>query len=132
MGIRMSDFSAGLVVHVDPNLNLDQNTLALYEQMAADFDGSTIVPNAQTTYYSAFMNNQDYPLNGWQGIVENVQSNNGGYLVTLQVVPMLDTGSAIENDYTEQYQVNNDGTYQYIQSFDPQNLAGQSTPLYDF
>ncbi len=110
---------------------LDANAQQLYQSMQDVINGYAITPADRTTYYSAVNNANGHVVNGWQGIITNVQQNANGYLVSIDVIPSLssDTGSACEivfdSDYSEQYQVFADSTFQYVGSLDPQGLAGQ-------
>jgi hypothetical protein len=67
-----------------------------------------------------------------------VQANCNGHLVTVQVIPSLSSdvygpaACAVTFDYSEQYQVNNDGTFQYLGSVFTQALAGQMPYLIGF
>lgn len=118
-----------LSVMFDPT-NLDQNTQQLYQSMQDSLNGSTFVPNDRTNYYSQVNNVNGFTLNGWQGIITNVQPNPNGNLVTVDVLPGLssdDVGACAiicDSDYSEQYQVFGDGTFQYIGFLDPQGLGG--------
>ena len=112
-------------VAVDTGLDLDQATLALYQQMATQLSGNAAVPNDRTNYYSAFRNMPHYQIGGWAGIVEDVQAVNGGNLVTVQVVPLFTTtATGVLNDYTEQYLIGNDGSIAYQGFADPNGWAG--------
>jgi len=111
--------------------NLDANTQQLYQSMQNSIDGFAITPADRASYYSAVNNVNGYTVNSWQGIITNVQQNANGYLVSVDVLPGLseDNGSACaitaNSDYSEQFQVFADGTFQYVGSLDPQGLAGQ-------
>ena len=113
---------------VNPNLNLDANTFALYQQMATTLSAVTDVPNDRLNYYSAVNQPPVYQILGWEGMVSTVQANNGGYLVGVSVVPYLSAeggaGVVSNSDYLETYQITN-GVVQYVGSADPQSLAGQ-------
>jgi len=118
-------------VIVDPDLNLDPNTQALYQQMAATLDGYAAVPQDRLNFYSALNN-----IAAWGGVVEDVQPNGGGYLVTVNVNAVLSPGDnglvsfvAMPGPYSEIYQVTN-GVIQYMGFNDPQNAAGQQ-PVYE-
>lgn len=94
-------------------------------------NGNAFIPNARLNHYSAVNNANGCVITTWQGIISNVQPNGNGNLVTLAYVPLLDSGTygqccfIVDSDYTEQYQVNNDGSFQYTGSFDPEGRAGQ-------
>jgi hypothetical protein len=74
-------------------------------------------------------------ITGWTGVITGIQPNCNGYLVSVLVTPALSSdvyGAStivVASDYTEQYQVNNDGSFQYLNSLDPQGLAGQLPDL---
>lgn len=117
-------------VVVDPSLNLDPDTMAIYQQMAAQLNDYPAIPNDRTNYYSAVNSPPDYIIAYWEGIVRNVQANGGGYQVTVSVIPNLsstDYGPATtipSSDYTETYWIAN-GNIQYVGFSDPNGLAGQ-------
>jgi hypothetical protein len=119
-----------LGVAFDPT-NLDQNTQQLYQSMQNSLNGSTFVPNDRTNYYSAVINVNGFVLNDWGGIITNVQPNANGFLVTVDVVPSLSSDTVgpnaiiCDSDYSEQYQVFGDGSFQYVGFLDTQGLAGQ-------
>ncbi|MGC8641471.1 MAG: hypothetical protein ACP5XB_16520 [Isosphaeraceae bacterium] len=110
-------------VYVDESLNLDPQTLALYQQAANQLTGYAPVPNDRTNYFAWVIAN--YTVLGWQGLVEALGSNGQGTLVTVSVVPTCDVPTAFGSDYTEQYLLANDGTIQYLGFSDPLGLAGQ-------
>ncbi len=103
----------------------------LYQNMANVLNGFTEVHDARSNFYSAVINNNGFVVNRWSGVIESVEPNANGNLVTLLVSAGLSsdaTGPATfmaPTGYLEQYQVNNDGTFQYVQSLDPKGLAGQ-------
>ena len=132
-GIRAADDPGPTFpVTVDFTLTLDANTQALYQQMATALSGYTTVPNDRINYYSAFNNWADYQISGWVGMVQNVQSIDGGNVVTVGVVPQFTNASSIVvNDYSEQYFVGNDGRITYQGFTDPNGWAGQSPPIID-
>ena len=115
-------------VEVDPNLSLDANTQALFQQMATLLSGNPAVPNNRTNFYSAVIATAGLTVNNWEGWVENVQAMNGGNLVTVAVFPSLsstDYGDslAIDTNYYEQYFVLN-GSHTYSGFLDPLNESG--------
>jgi len=112
--------------------NMDPNTQQLYQNMQDSLNGSTFVPNARTNYFSAVYNVNGFEVSSWQSIITNVQPNaDGSHLVTIDVLPCMssDTVGAcsiiLDSDYSEQYQVFGDGSFQYVGFLDPQGLAGQ-------
>lgn len=118
-----------LTVMFDPT-NLDANAQQLYQAMQNAISGYAITPPDRTTYFSAVNDDNGYTVNGWRGIITNVQPNANGNLVSVDVLPDLSCDGAacaviVDSDYFEQYQVFPDGTFQYVESFDPQGLAGQ-------
>jgi hypothetical protein len=112
-------------------LNLDQATQQLYQNMVNILNGYTGVPNDRLNYYSAIVNADGYSVGVWTGGISSVQPNCNGYLVTVLVTPAFSSpdygpvGVPVDSDYSEQYQVFNDNTFQYVGSLDPQGLAGQ-------
>lgn len=125
------DGPTAFLVSINGTANLDPNTKQLHQSMATALNGYAVVPNNRLTYWSAVNNANAFVVMGWQGMITDVQANGNGNLVTVMVSPSLasDTyGQAcviLNSDYSEQYQVNNDGTFVYVGSFDPQGLAGQ-------
>jgi len=123
-------FDLSLFVDVDPGLQLDANTMALYQQMASTLNGSALVPQDRLTYYSAHVNSNTDTIRGWSGYVENVQANCYGYLVTIRVQPGISsttTGPStllVGPNYYEQYQVGN-CTVDYQGFLDPDGTSGQ-------
>ena len=110
--------------------NLDANTLPLYQKMQNAIDGNTVTPNDRTTYFSAFNIANGYVVNGWGGMIANVQQNANGHLVSIDVLPSLSSDIAacaiiVDSDYSEQYQVFPDGAIQFVGALDPQGMAGQ-------
>ena len=132
------DGPAAFLVSYDTQTNLDPNTAQLYQTLASVLNGSLRVPNDRLNYYSAVNSQNDCQILGWEGIVTGVAPNANGYLVTLDVHPYLgsvtDGASAfvVSGDYSEQYQVNNDGSFQYTGFLDPQGLAGQLPAISGF
>lgn len=112
-------------VAVDPELDLDEATLETYQQLANQLSGFATVPNDRLTFYSAFVDSVDYTILGWQGIVENVTADPSGSIVTVAVIPALDSALAYEINYSEQFLVGNDGSIQYLSSTYPAALVGQ-------
>ena len=113
-------------VYVSDSLNLDPQTLALYQQAANQLTGYAPVPNDRTNYYAWVIRN--YTVLGWQGLVESLVANGQGTVVTVYVFPTCDVATAFGSDYTEQYLLANDGTIQYLGFSDPLGLAGQVPP----
>jgi hypothetical protein len=120
-----------LLVTYDEETVVDPNLRQLHQNMANTLNRFAGVPDARRNYYSAVDNANDCVISGWRGIISDVQPNGHGNLVTLDVNPTLISGTygaspvIFNSDYQEQYQVNNDGTFQYVGSLDPQGLAGQ-------
>ncbi len=121
-------------VSVDSGLTLDQTTQALYQQMATTLTGYATVPNDRTNYFSALNNNADFQFGWWAGTIENVQTINGGHVVTVGVYPVFTNRATVlvPNDYTEQYLVGNNGSITYQGSADPNGYAGQMPGNVDF
>lgn len=125
--LQQPDFPLGLTF--DPT-NLDAYTQQLYQTMQNIINSYAISPNDRIIYYSAVDNVNGYMVNGWQGIITNVQQNANGYLASIDVLPDLSSDSAasaiiVDSDYSEQFQVFPDGSFQYTRSFDPLGQAGQ-------
>lgn len=118
-----------LTVMFDPT-DLDANTQQLYQTMQDSISGYAVTPNVRTAYYTTVNNANGYVVNDWCGLITNVQPNANGYLVSVDVVPSLSgntvaCGVIVDSDYSEQYQVFADGTFQYVGSLDPQGTSGQ-------
>ena len=118
-----------LSVMFDPS-NLDANAQQLYQAMQNTMNGYAIMPADRTTYYSAVNNVNGYVVNGWQGIITNVQPNAQGNLVSIDMIPGLSSDTAacgmiVDTDYSEQYQVFADGTFQFVGAFYAPGSAGQ-------
>ena len=110
--------------------NLDPNTKQLYQTMQNAIDGFAITPADRPTYYSAVNNVNGYVVNGWQGIITNVQANANGNLVSIDVIPALSSDAAacaiiVDSDYSEHYQVFPDGTFQFVGAFFAAGSSGQ-------
>lgn len=111
---------------------------SLYRQIVNTLIGFTDVPKDQLTYFSAVNNSNNCVILFWLGIITNVQANCNGYFVTVQVIPSLTStvygaaAFAMTTDYSEHYQVNNDGTFQYQGSVYTQALAGQMPNIIGF
>jgi hypothetical protein len=118
-------------VLVDPTLTLTPAQLAIYQQLATDISGFATIPNDRLNYYSAINSPPDSTIGGWNGLIQNVQANDCGYVVTVFVTPNLSTtdfgGATVicVSDYCETYQVTND-IVQYLGFTDPNGLGGQS------
>lgn len=129
--VALNDPVPTFEVTVDPNLDLDAPTQALYDGLAAELDGFAPIPVHRTNFYSALIASPDYTLSGkWTGVIFEVDPVAGGHEVTLQVGPDF---TAADGDgvaataganYFEKYLVGN-GTITYIDSFDPDGLAGE-------
>ena len=117
-----------LVVTFNPT-NRDANTQQLYQTMQNLINGFAMTPADRMTYYSAMNNVNGYVIDSWCGFITNVQQNANGYLVSIDVLPEISGAAACAIvtgvDYSEQYQVFADGSFQYVGSLDPQGLAGQ-------
>lgn len=118
-----------LIVTYDKETVIDPNDQQIYQDIADTLHGFANVP-ARLNHYSAVNNANDCVIEGWSGLIRNVQPNANDYLVKLDVCPTLTSGTygptpvILNGDYSEEYQVNNDGTFQYLGSLDPQGLAG--------
>ena len=123
-------FDPSIFVDVDPGLQLDANTTALYQKMASTLNGSPFVPQSRLDYFSFYANSNIYTIGGWGAFVENVQATGDGYLVTIRVQPGVSSknkGASIilgGPNYYEQYQVGN-GQFTYQGFLDPDGTAGQ-------
>jgi hypothetical protein len=113
---------------------LDPQTAALYQNIANTLNGFTGYPVNRANFFAGYVN-AGYTIYGWNAVIFAAQQNGNGYLVTLGVAPGMSPSNGrdiIINDlaYSEQYQVNNDGTFAYVGSLDPNNQAGMvSTSL---
>ena len=117
--------------------NLDDATNQIYLNVQNTLTGFTGYPNDRATFFAGYNDSNGFSLSGWGAWIHAVQANGNGFLVTVSVSPGLSSskiGADCQIDdlaYTEQYQINNDGTFQYIASFDPNNQAGQVSALID-
>ena len=114
-----------LVVSFDPaNPNA-----ATYSSVAMALNGFNGLPTSRRTFWSDYTAANGYPIWGWTGFITSAQPNGNGFLVTLNVQAAIgaDGGAymIMDSPYLETYQVNNDGSFGYIQSFDPNGMAGQ-------
>jgi len=117
-------------LRVDFTLQLDAPTAALYQQMVTLMGGYTAVPNDRLNYFSAVLNNPDFVLERWGGLLSNVQPNPmGGYLLTVKIGPQLSSPTSqpmIFNwNYGEQFSVDANNNIQYVGFLDPDNGAGK-------
>lgn len=117
-------------VNVDPALCLSAASLAQYQQVANTLSGYTGVPQSRLDYYAALVNSNNYTIVGWQGILENLNIVDTGYLVTIKVIPALAAPSGITSNFSEQNLVI-DNSIQFQSSADPQGLAGLIPPEID-
>ena len=125
-------------VGVEYSLQLDPATQTLYAQMASTLTGYPNVPPDRTNYYSSVVGQAGYSINGWGGLVSNVQPNCYGNLVTVQVFVNLSSDTlgpatiVLSSYYFEQFQVNNDNTINYLGFLDPNATTGQQFEMCDF
>jgi len=117
-------------LRVDFTLQLDAQTAALYQQMVTLMGAYTAVPNDRLTYFSAVLNNPDYVLEKWGGLLSDVQPNPmGGYLLTVRVRPQLSSPTnqptIFRWTYREQFAVDANNNIQYLGFLDPENAAGK-------
>ncbi len=117
-----------LMVDFDPT-NLDPATTILYQGFQATLNGFAGLPDARSAFFAAYNPNNGFEIGGWYAMIVASQPNGNGYLVTLSISPsMMVSGSAdsliFDLVYQEQYQVNNDGTFAYVTSFDPNGQTG--------
>jgi hypothetical protein len=117
-------------VSVLTGLGLDDNTYATYQSMANILSTVTAVPNAPTAEYVAVLNG-NYLVNQWFGSITQVTPDgNGGNLVNLLIGAELlnQDGSGAPtpyiDGYSEQWAVDANGNATFVQSFDPNHLAG--------
>jgi hypothetical protein len=126
------------LVTYDMEANLGDCVAQTYQNMANILNGYADVPADRTNYYSAVDNANDCEITGWQAIISNVQPNCNGYLVTLSIIPTLASNTfgqsavIMDSDYSEQYQVNNDGSFTYEGFLDPNGLAGEMPSIATF
>lgn len=118
------------LVSYNERIITDPDARLIAQNLANTLNGYNVIPNDRLAYYAAVNNNNGCEISAWQGSITDFQANANGYLVTMSVLPTLSSeeyGPAtlvLNSDYTEQFQVNNDGTFAYAGSFDPQGLAG--------
>jgi hypothetical protein len=123
-------FDPSIFVEVDPGLRLDADALALYQRMATRLNGSAFVPKDRLLYYAAYADSKTDTINSWAALVDDVEPNGDGCLVTIRVQPGISStisGPATillgPDDY-EQYQVGDDRVV-YQGFLDPQGSAGR-------
>lgn len=115
-------------VTVDWGLQLDAPTQALYQQLADLFSTLTTVPADRTNFYSALAQQRpDLIINGWNGMLTNVQTNpDGTYTVTVTAIPSFSNATQLTvlSLYSERYSVDQNMNVTYLGFLDPENLAG--------
>jgi hypothetical protein len=114
-----------LLVNFDPT-GLDDATVRVYQNVLNGFTG---LPAGRAAFFSGYSADNGFLIGGWSSLIASVQQNCNGYLVTLNVAPGMSSNSGTDcviNDliYSEIYQVNNDGTFNYVSSLDPNNQSG--------
>ena len=129
LAAALLDQTTPLEVDYDPT-GLDPATDQLYQNIENTLQGDSGYPNNRATFFSGYNANNGFTMRGWGAYITAVEPNGNSYLVTLRICPGLyspNIGACciiLDLAYTEQYQVNAGGTYQYINSFDPMNAAG--------
>lgn len=123
-----------LAVSFDPT-GLDPSTVQVYQNIQNVLTGFTGYPDNRAAFFAGYTPANDFNLTGWLAQITAAQQNGAGYLATVSVMPyMTDLGSdAVITDlaYSEQYQVNNDGTFSYVGSLDPNGQAGLVSSVID-
>ena len=125
-----------LYVSYDPT-GLDPATDQLYQNIENTLQGDSGYPNNRATFFSGYNADNGFTMRGWGAYITAVEPNGNGYLVTLSITPGLSSTTIgticliADLNYSEQYQVNNDGTFQYVASFDSNNAAGLVSTLID-
>lgn len=118
-------------VAYDASVGLDPATDQTYQKLVGVLNGYATVPATRTVYYSAINNANDCTITGWQAIITNVTPNCNGYAVTLSIIPTLASNTfgqsalIVDSNYSEGYQVNNNGSFTFLGAQDPYNQAGQ-------
>src|SRR4051812_24379405 len=56
-----------------------------YEKLAAHLTGMEAMPDDRILFYAAVF--EQYSVQGWRGILDRVEPIQGGYLVTVRVLP---------------------------------------------
>ena len=82
-------------VTVDWGLTLDADTQSLYQQMATLLSNYTAVPLDRANYFAEYIDN----IGSWGGMVNSVQGDGGGYVVTVSVEGFIDQDQ-LDNDET--------------------------------
>jgi hypothetical protein len=136
MLIHLGDVQPAVwAVNVYSELNLGMDDQQLYQSMASVLTGVVIVPNDRLNYWSAVNNPPNSSISSWYGSVTVVTPDgNGGYLVTVAASPnvTLASGGAVSaslGNYTEQWDIDVNNNATFVQSFDPEGLAGQMPTL---
>ena len=118
-------------VTVDWSLTLNADDTTLYQKMATAVSGYANIPGDRTSFYSSLNNPPNLVINGWSGMVNNVQTaDGGGYVVTVAVFPDLTTAAygehtTVSSEYSEQFGVDSNGNVTYMTFLDPAGMAGQ-------
>ncbi len=131
-GLQPATQAASWPVTILWTLNLNQNQQNLYEEMALVLSSYTTVPQDRLDYYSAVNSPPGSVINGWSGVLTNVQAEAGGsYLVTVLVSPYLSTATygavtSVDTDYSEQFTINANDQVTYVGFLDPLGYAGET------
>jgi len=113
-------------VKVQWNLQLDENTRALYRRMADLFTSVKAVPDDRLKFWSA-VNTPPWRIHRWLGMVANVEVAEGGYFVTVTAHPKVEHNSSLTFGglYSEVYFVDHNNRFIYKGSLDPEQMAGK-------
>ena len=107
-------------VTVDWSLTLNAADTTLYQKMATAVSGYANIPGDRTSFYSSLNNPPNLVINGWSGMVNNVQTAaGGGYVVTVAVFPDLTTAAygehtTVSSEYSEQFGVDSNGNESHV------------------
>jgi hypothetical protein len=117
---------------VKVTLSADDQTL--YQNMANILSTVTTPPPARLTQYAAAIGSGWVATPWIGGITQVTPDGNGGNLINVGVDGMFYDGNGnIQGQaftgYSEQWNVDVNGNPTFVQSFDPQNLAGQMPPM---
>ncbi len=123
-----------LKVSHNPQAALDAKTLVLHKRLASIIDGWDEIPEARVHYFSGVGNIPSGTVNGWQGTIIHVEPSDGGYLVTMRIMPSIisELGACtipLGCNYLEQFLVTKANTFEFVASLDPDGSAGEPKPV---
>ena len=106
---------------------LDNAIRTLYQNAAGIISTVATVPNDRLTYFSAYPN-----VTRWAGLVTNVQANNNGYVVTINVCMNPSTAEVYASNYVENWFIDANDNATYLGFLDPDGTSGQTFDCLSF